>query len=89
MVPRVENSVRKTHKYCKLGENPVKRYVNLYEQICGMDNLIVAHHNASTGKGWYQEVKTVNDNPQEYLQILQGMLENKTHETSDYDIFLR
>ena len=89
MVPRVENSVRKTHKYCKLGENPVKRYGNLYEQICGMDNLIVAHHNASTGKGWYQEVKTVNDNPQEYLQILQGMLENKTYETSDYDIFLR
>ena len=67
----------------------MKRYGNLYEQICSMDNLIVAHHNASTGKGWYQEVKTVNNNPQEYLQILQGMLENKTYETSDYDIFLR
>lgn len=67
----------------------MKRYGNLYEQICSMDNLIVAHHHASTGKGWYQEVKTVNSNPQEYLDILQGMLENKTYETSDYDIFLR
>lgn len=67
----------------------MKRYGNLYEQICSMDNLITAHHNASTGKGWYQEVKTVNSNPQEYLEILQGMLENKTYETSDYDIFLR
>ena len=67
----------------------MKRYGNLYEQICSMDNLIIAHHHASTGKGWYQEVKTVNSNPQEYLDILQGMLENKTYETSDYDIFLR
>lgn len=67
----------------------MKRYGNLYEQICNMDNLITAHHHASTGKGWYQEVKTVNSNTQEYLEILQGMLENKTYETSDYDIFLR
>lgn len=69
----------------------MKRYGNLYEQICScsVDNLITAHHHASTGKGWYQEVKTVNSNPQEYLEILQGMLENKTYETSDYDIFLR
>lgn len=67
----------------------MKRYGNLYEQICSMDNLIIAHHHASIGKGWYQEVKTVNNNPQEYLDILQGMLENKTYETSDYDIFLR
>lgn len=67
----------------------MKRYGNLYKQICSMDNLIIAHHHASIGKGWYQEVKTVNNNPQEYLDILQGMLENKTYETSDYDIFLR
>lgn len=49
----------------------------------------MAHKHASSGKGWYSEVKTVNENPIEYLEILQGMLENKTYETSEYTLFLR
>lgn len=67
----------------------MKRYGNLYEKIFSMDNLIEAHKHASNGKGWYSEVKEVNKNPEEYLQILQGMLINQTYETSDYILFLR
>lgn len=67
----------------------MKRYGNLYEKIYDLDNLILAHKHASTGKGWYQEVKQVNQNPEEYLKLLQGLLINKTYETSEYTIFLR
>lgn len=69
--------------------NPMKRYGNLYSKIYDIDNLRLAHKHASAGKGWYQEVIELNQNPEEYLQILQGMMINKTYETSDYTIFLR
>lgn len=40
----------------------MKRYGNLYEKIYDIENLRLAHKNASKGKGWYKEVKTVNEN---------------------------
>lgn len=67
----------------------MKRYGNLYHKVYEMDNLRIAHHNASIGKGWYQEVKDVNQNPEEYLEVLQGMLMYYTYETSKYEIFLK
>lgn len=30
----------------------MKRYGNLYQKICSMDNLKEAHRNARKGKGW-------------------------------------
>lgn len=53
-----------------------------------MDNLILAHHNARKGKGWYQEVKMVDANPEYYLTKLQEMLINKTYQTSEYETFI-
>lgn len=67
----------------------MKRYGNLYEQICDIDNLKLAHKNAQKGKGWYQEVKMVNSNPDYYLGILQDMLINKTYKTSEYETFMK
>lgn len=67
----------------------MKRYGNLYEQICNIDNLKLAHKNAQKGKGWYQEVKMVNSNPDYYLGILQDMLINKTYKTSEYETFMK
>lgn len=67
----------------------MKRYGNLYPKICDMNNLRLAHKHASTGKGWYKEIINMNQNPEEYLSILQGMMINKTYETSDYTVFLR
>lgn len=54
-----------------------------------MDNLILAHHNARKGKGWYQEVKMVDVNPEYYLTKLQEMLINKTYQTSEYETFIK
>lgn len=67
----------------------MKRYGYLYEKIYDMDNLILAHHNARKGKGWYQEVKMVDANPEYYLTKLQEMLINKTYQTSEYETFIK
>ena len=60
----------------------MKRYGNLYEKICDLDNLKLAHKNAQKGKGWYKEVKEINTNPEYYLKKLQDMLLNKTYKTA-------
>lgn len=67
----------------------MKRYGNLYEKICSMDNLKLAHKHARKGKGWYEEVKEVNENEEFYLKQLQEMLINHTYETSEYETFVK
>lgn len=37
----------------------MKRYGNLYEKICSMENLELAFKNAKKGKGWYKEVQQI------------------------------
>lgn len=61
----------------------------LWDAICSMDNLKAAHKNAKKGKGWYQEVKQVDSNPEYYLGLLQNMLINKTYHTSEYQTFYK
>lgn len=65
----------------------MKRVGNLYAEICSMDNLKLAHKQARKGKGFYKEVKMVNEDPQYYLGELQDMLLNHTYKTSEYDVF--
>lgn len=67
----------------------MKRYGNLYEKICSMENLERAYKNAKKGKGWYQEVKQIEENPQYYLELLQSMLRNHTYKTSKYETFIK
>lgn len=67
----------------------MKRYGNLYEQICSMDNLQKAHQNARKGKGWYEEVKAVDADTEGYLKRLQEMLVNHTYKTSAYEKFIK
>lgn len=67
----------------------MKRYGNLYEKICSMENLERAYKNAKKGKGWYQEVKQIEENPQYYLELLQFMLRNHTYKTSKYETFIK
>lgn len=61
----------------------------LWEAICSMDNLKSAHQNAKKGKGWYQEVKMVDANPEYYLGQLQQSLLAKTYKTSEYQTFIK
>lgn len=42
----------------------------LWDAICSMDNLKLAHQNAKKGKGWYKEVKMIEENPKKYLKEL-------------------
>ena len=67
----------------------MKRLGNLYEKVYDMDNLRLAHEKARLGKGWYKEVKMVNENPDHYLKLLQNMLKNKTYKTSPYETYLK
>ena len=54
-----------------------------------MDNLKKAHQKAKVGKGWYKEVKMVDENPDYYLEKLQKMLMDKTYQTSEYETFIK
>ena len=49
----------------------MKRLNHLYEKVYDIENLRLAHKNASKGKGWYQEVKMINKDPDYYLYQLQ------------------
>lgn len=67
----------------------MKRYGNLFEKICSMDNIVQAHQNAKKEKGKYKEVKMVDSNPQHYFRELQQMLLNHTYQTSEYEKFIK
>lgn len=67
----------------------MKRYGNIYDKICSMENLELAYKNAKKGKGWYREVREIEANPQYYLELLQTMLRNHTYKTSEYSTFMK
>lgn len=67
----------------------MKRYNNLYEKIYDIDNIRLAHKNARKGKGFYREVKMVDENTEYYFRLLQEMLINKTYKTSPYETFIK
>lgn len=71
------------------GKSQMKRYGNLFAKVYDMENLKLAHHNAKKGKGWYKEVKMVDENPDYYLGQLQQMLISKTYNTSPYETFIK
>lgn len=67
----------------------MKRYGNLWQTICSMDNLRLAHQNARRKKTFYREVKMVDANPDYYLKQIQDSFLNHTYKTSEYVIFNR
>lgn len=67
----------------------MKRYGHLYEQISSMENLHLAHLHARKGKGWYHDVRKVNENEEDYLNALHDMLIHKTYHTSEYVTFMK
>lgn len=67
----------------------MKRYGNLYGQICSIENIVEAHNNAKRGKMHYQEVQDVEASLDTHLQKLQTLLQTKTFKTSEYFIFTK
>lgn len=76
----------KAWHFCK---HQMKRYDHLFEQICSMDNLRLAYQNARKGKGWYAEVKEVDNNLEYYLGLLREMLLSHNYHTSEYEVFYK
>lgn len=73
----------------RIREVPGRPGVTLFQAVYEMDNLKLAHWNASHGKKWYPEVKMVNEDPEYYLKEIQHLLKTKTYRNSEYDIFDR
>jgi RNA-directed DNA polymerase len=65
----------------------MKRLNNLYQQICGLDNLRLADAKARKGKGWQYGILLHDKNREENILQLQQMLLNKTYTTSAYTTF--
>ena len=64
----------------------MKSYGNIFNKICSMDNLRLAHQNARKDKLYYKEVKMVDADPDYYLKQIQEMLINHTYEVSEYAV---
>lgn len=67
----------------------MKRYGNLFNKVCSIENLYSAYTHAKRGKGWYAEVKLIGERPYYYLAGLKWMLENHNFKTSEYQTFMR
>lgn len=67
----------------------LKRYGQLFDKICDLDNLYLAYQNAKRGKGWYEEVQIIDQRPFYYLAALRDKLKNHLYKTSDYEIFIK
>lgn len=67
----------------------MKRYGYLYQDVCSMENLRLAHQNARAGKSHYHEVKIVDARPEKSLLAIQQMLVNKTFQNAPYTTFTR
>ena len=67
----------------------MKRYGYLFEKICDIENLKLAHKNARKGKTHYKEVKMVDADIDKYILEIQDMLLNMTFTTSNYKVFTK
>lgn len=65
----------------------MKRYNNLYNKICDIDNLILADKKAKKGKSKKKDVIEFNKNYDLNLLKLNEILINKTYKTSKYHMF--
>ncbi len=67
----------------------MKRYGNLYPQICDMNNIIMAHKNARRGKRHYPAVVKVEHRSDYYFEKLHETLINNEFENSPYEAFYK
>lgn len=63
----------------------MKTLKNVYSKIYDIDNLRLAHRNASKDKVFYKEVRMVNKDENHFLFNIQKILKNKTYHISKKD----
>lgn len=64
----------------------MKRLGNIYDKICDIDNIKLAHKKASKGKSNYKEVKIVNNNYDYHINQIRYMLVTESFNTSQYKV---
>ena len=57
---------------------------HLFEEIISLDNLRLAHKNASKSKGHYKQIKEFNKDVENNLIAIRDMLKNKTYKNIVY-----
>jgi len=62
----------------------MKRVGNLFEKMCSIENISLAHNKAKKGKRHYSEVKMVEANPMRYFKALQKLLLSGGYRTASY-----
>lgn len=67
----------------------MKRYGNLYAQVCAYDNLTLAAQMASRGKKNRDEVQAFLADLEENLLQIQRELTDRTYVTSPYEVFIK
>jgi retron-type reverse transcriptase len=67
----------------------MERNGKLYDAICDIENIHLAHKKAKRGKRHYTEVRMVDGAPDVYLGNIQKMLVLQTFKNSPYKVFSR
>ena len=67
----------------------MKRYGNLFEKICDIDNIRLAHKNARKRKTHYKEVKEIDKDIDKYCYELKELLESGKFKNSEYEVFTK
>lgn len=65
----------------------VKRYGNLWERICSLENITKAYLESRKGKTTKPQVAKVDEDPMPYLEEVHRMLVNKTYRSGEYRAF--
>lgn len=65
----------------------VKRYGNLWEQVCSLENITKAYLESRKGKTTKPQVAKVDEDPMPYLEEVCRMLVNKTYRSGEYRAF--
>lgn len=65
----------------------MKRRGNLYDQVCSIDNLVLADTLAQKGKSKTREVIAHNSNKENDILTIHTMLKNRSYRTSPYSTF--
>ena len=64
----------------------MKRHGNIYNKICDLDNLKLAHKMAKKDKSHYDSVQKVEADLDNRLLLIQKMLQEKTYKPGRYKI---
>lgn len=68
----------------------MKRYNNLWDKICTIENFRQAYKNAIKGKRKYEEVRFIEKyGPEKYLSELLEEVKTNKYKVSKYDIFIK